>query len=424
MTQSARFCPTCLERIRNQQEEIHAWLKKYEVSKELPLYSSVDVRDAGFKMAIVDTNLFPAGFNNLCEHGLADSEKLMKAAILNRVPGGKDILIIAEEHTRNTWYLENVRILQDIIRKAGFNAKIATFLSEPTPESCGEHPFLALTTATGATVDIYCFKTILQHIQTGKEKFDLIIMNNDLSTGIPDVLRNSKIPIYPSILAVWHSRSKTHHFGHMKDLIREFAELVQMDPWQFSCLYTSVEQVDINVDGDRQKIADTASDLFQRIERKYREHQIQEKPYIVLKSDSGTYGMGVLTVEDPSEIVQMGRRTKNKLYKGKSSQIIHRYLLQEGVSTIYNIDNQVSEVVIYQIENNLVGGFYRSNSEKGERENLNSSGMEFKKICPHLKKYGDCGVHHDVNVFDIYRILARIAAIAAHREIIQLEENQ
>ncbi len=42
-------------------------------------------------------------------------------------------------------------------------------------------------------------------------------------------------------------------------------------------------------------------------------------------------------------------------------------------------------------------------------------------MCPHLKKYGDCGVHHDINEFDIYRLLARVAAIAARREITYLE---
>jgi glutamate--cysteine ligase len=109
---------------------------------------------------------------------------------------------------------------------------------------------------------------------------------------------------------------------------------------------------------------------------------------------------------------------------GKSSKVIERYLLQEGVPTIYNIDQEISEVCIYQIENNLVGGFYRSHASKGQRENLNSKGMDFKKMCPHLSKYGDCGVRHDVNIFDVYRILARIAGIAAHREIIQLEANK
>ncbi|MCK5591110.1 MAG: glutamate--cysteine ligase, partial [Candidatus Pacebacteria bacterium] len=98
-----------IEPIRAKQEKIHRWLQSYEGAKELPLYSSVDIRNAGFKAAVVDTNIFPAGFNNLCEHGLKDSEVFIREAINKRVPHCKDILIIAEEHTRNAWYLENIR---------------------------------------------------------------------------------------------------------------------------------------------------------------------------------------------------------------------------------------------------------------------------------------------------------------------------
>lgn len=108
---------------------------------------------------------------------------------------------------------------------------------------------------------------------------------------------------------------------------------------------------------------------------------------------------------------------------GKSSQAISQFLLQEGVPTIYNVAQQVSEVVIYQIENNLIGGFYRMHGSKGQRDNLNSKGMSFQTICPHSAKYGDCVAHPDINMFDVYRILARIAGIAAHREIIQLKSK-
>ena len=159
-----------MERLKVRQKDIHHWLESYEGAKELPLYSSVDIRDAGFKAAVVDTNIFPSGFNNLCEHGLADSEGLMRAAINKRVPGGKNILIIAEEHTRNTWYLENVRILQQVIVKAGFNVKIATFLGDQ-PEFCENSKYVELKTATGETVRIHCFKHILKEYEAGREKF-------------------------------------------------------------------------------------------------------------------------------------------------------------------------------------------------------------------------------------------------------------
>lgn len=410
-------------RVKSKQEEIIRRLEELECCHLIPLYSSVDIRDSGFKAAVVDTNLFPAGFNNLCEHGIEDSIKFIRQAILKRVSTAKNILIVAEEHTRNQWYLEHVRILQEIIEKAGFSARIATFLSVQ-PAFCDSAKYVELETATKQSVKVYCFKRILSEYEAGRDSFDLIIMNNDLTTGIPEILKNSRVPIYPSLQAGWHARQKSQHFQLANDLIAEFARVIDVDPWLFSCIYDAADGININEEADRMKLKDMADKLFTKIEKKYKEHNIKGKPYIVLKSDSGTYGLGVQAIEESGDILTLNRKSRNDLAKGKNAQAVERYLLQEGVPTIYYTEQDVSEVVIYQIEKNLVGGFYRTNTQKNSRENLNSPGMGFKKMCPHLKKYGDCGIHHDINVFDVYRYLARLAAIAASREIVQLEAAQ
>lgn len=411
-----------IDQIRINQNEIHKWLENYEGSNELPLYSSVDIRNAGFKLAVVDTNIFPAGFNNLCEHGLKDSIKFMRNAILKRTQNCKEILIVAEEHTRNTWYLENVRILQQLIEAAGFRVKIATFLNVQ-PSFCEKARYVELETATGYPVKIYCFNRILADFKAGCSTVDMIIMNNDLSQGIPETLKESNVPIYPSIKAGWHSRRKTSHFDYANSLLKEFSEIIDVDPWLLSCIHSDAVDINIHNENDRQSLVGKAAELIKEISSKYKEHSIDEKPYLLLKADSGTYGMGVMPVEDPSDILNFNRKRRDKLHVGKGSVVIERFLLQEGVPTIYNIDQEISEACIYQIDNNLVGGFYRSHKAKGQRDNLNSKGMVFKKMCPHLKKYGDCGVHHDVNNFDIYRILARISGIAAKKEIVQLEDQ-
>lgn len=411
------------EKVKTKQKEIYQWIRNMETLQELPLYSSVDIRNSGFKAAVVDTNLFPAGFNNICEHGIADAVLFIRAAIDTRVSNGRNILIIAEEHTRNAWYLENIRVLKDIIEKAGFHALVATFLTIQ-PSFCQNASFVVLETATGKPIEIFCFQKILNDIQNGKKHFELIILNNDLTTGIPDVLRQTGIPIYPSLHAGWHSRLKSHHFSHYDHCVKDFAQLMDVDPWFLSCLHASITDIDINCDRDRSLIADAASDLIKRVQVKYNEYNIPEKPYIFLKSDSGTYGMGVLAVYDPKDLISLNRKDRNKLFKGKGSQVIHRYILQEGISTRYQIEQKISEVCIYQIDNNLIGGFYRSHGGKTNRDNLNAQGMDFHTMCPHLRKYGECGVHHDMNVFDVYRLLARVAGIAAHREIIELETVQ
>jgi len=418
---SQTICVTC---IQNQQLKVHAWLKTYE-ENYTPIYSSVDIRDAGFKIAVVDTNLFPAGFNNLCEHGSEDAVNLFKDAIEKRVPGAKKILIAAEEHTRNTWYLENIRILQEIIQKAGYEVIIATFFNKE-PSFCEQAASaLELETAAGKTVKIHCFKRIADKIKNKETHVDLMLMNNDLMGGIPEALIDAGIPMFPSVHAGWHSRLKSEHFRHTNELMKEFAQMVGVDPWLFSCLYRVVDHLDVNKESDRQKLYIQAKELFAEIQAKYTEHQINDKPFIFIKANSGTYGLGVIPIENPEQILTLNSRKRGDLSRDKAAQEVTRFILQEGVPTIHRIDENPSEVCVYQIDNNFVGGFYRYHTGKSPRENLNSpGGMTFQKMCPHLDKYGkDCGIEHNLNIFDIYRILARIAGVAATREIKDLENS-
>ena len=251
-------------------------------------------------------------------------------------------------------------------------------------------------------------------------------MNNDLSAGIPEELKQIKIPIFPSIHAGWHARLKSEHFRHANALMKEFADIVGLDPWQFSCLYEVVDHVDVNNEPDQQRLYAAAVKLFEDIQNKYREHHVDSKPFIFIKADSGTYGMGVVPIEDPAQILELNRKNRNDLLRGKDAQTITHFLLQEGVPTIHRFEENPCEVCVYQIDNNFVGGFYRYHTNKSSRENLNSpGGMAFQKMCPHLDKYGkDCGIEHNLNIFDIYRILGRIAGVAAGREIKELEKSR
>lgn len=413
--------------ILSQKSAISNWIDQQERKEDLPLYSSVDIRDSGFKMAVVDTNLFPAGFNNLCKLTLEAAKEDLKDVIEARVPGGKRILLVTEEHTRNKWYLENVYSIQTLLKDAGFCVSVASFLDH-NPTECDEFGFITLETAKGNTLKMHCLKHVMKKMDAKESSFDLIILNNDLTTGVPDSLKDSKIPIYPSINAGWHSRLKSHHFSEANKVIQDFATEFKLDPWHFSCLYEVVSDVDINVEADRQRLYVAAQTLFKDIQTQYDRHNITEKPFIFLKADSGTYGMGVHPIESPEEILELNRKSRNKLSTGKSSQKIEQFLLQEGVPSIKSVDQQTSEACVYQMANHFVGGFYRLNNQKSNRENLNSQGMSFKTMCTsgHIecqnKQSDDCGVAFDPKI-EAYKILARLAGIAAHREIKQLESQ-
>ena len=68
----------------------------------------MDLRNSGFKLAPVDTNLFPGGFNNLKPEFLPLCVQAAMAAVQKLCPDAKGALLIPENHTRNQYYLQNV----------------------------------------------------------------------------------------------------------------------------------------------------------------------------------------------------------------------------------------------------------------------------------------------------------------------------
>ena len=101
------------------QSAIEAWLRRQWLATPAPIYASVDLRNAGFKLAPVDTNLFPAGFNNLNPAFLPLCVQAMQAAIERLCPTASRVLIVPESHTRNTYYLESLATLAGIVVQAG-----------------------------------------------------------------------------------------------------------------------------------------------------------------------------------------------------------------------------------------------------------------------------------------------------------------
>ena len=97
---------------------IDAWFRKQWIKYPAPFYTSIDLRNSGYKIAPVDTNLFPAGFNNLD----SDLDFLYIAAVqhaLERIsPVLTKVFIISENHTRNKFYLSSIDSLSNIIRKS------------------------------------------------------------------------------------------------------------------------------------------------------------------------------------------------------------------------------------------------------------------------------------------------------------------
>ncbi len=406
----------------NDQTRTEEWLSQQEL-EGVPLCTSVDIRDAGFKMAVVDTNLFPAGFNNLCGLSLDEASLIFREAIESKHPHCQSVVIVAEEHTRNAWYLQNVFSLQQLIEKAGYHVKVVAPLVVEPEVFCENISKLELTTALGDTLQVYPLDAFVECQKKGRDDVDLVIVNNDLIEGIPQSLLNLDLPIYPSLMAGWHVRRKSSHFAHMNEVVANFTREQGLDPWLHSCLFRVCERVDINNFDDRHRIAQEAEALLQEIQTKYDEYGITQKPFLFLKADYGTYGMGVQAIEEPQEIIDFNRKMRNKMHKGKSARVIDQFLLQEGVPSALEVEGKTSEVCLYQLNNCFIGAFYRVHGDKNDRQNLNAQGMCFRKICAegdhaHRERCEqNCYLDHKAENLEKYKILARLAGIAAYQEI-------
>ncbi|NDG85751.1 MAG: glutamate--cysteine ligase, partial [Proteobacteria bacterium] len=55
------------EKLIRHHKAVEDWFAAKFAEFPAPFYCSVDIRDSGDKVAPVDCNLFPAGFNNICE---------------------------------------------------------------------------------------------------------------------------------------------------------------------------------------------------------------------------------------------------------------------------------------------------------------------------------------------------------------------
>ena len=118
------------------------------------------------------------------------------------------------------------------------------------------------------------------------------LLNNDLSEGIPDYLNDVKQIILPSKNIGWTKRSKSEHFDYYSDVARYFSKLINIDPWLINPEFRNCVKINFKTKQGEDCLIYNAEKLFSIINSKYNEYGINEKPFIIIKADSGTYGMG------------------------------------------------------------------------------------------------------------------------------------
>jgi glutamate--cysteine ligase len=415
------FKRSIAEKIKAKDSEIREWYSLRAKDAPPPLYCSVDLRDSGKKIVPVDSNLFPAGFNNVCPADHRTAPPIFREALLARAraagtPDPKRVLILPEFHTTNTYYLENLYYLQTLVETAGFEVRIG-WLSEP---AISERLELESASKKKLFAEAIRVENELVVVGTGKDTFtpDVILLNNDFSGGAPAVLDTIKQPILPSHHLGWHTRKKSEHFRHYNKLAKEFADIAGFDPWIIQIETEVVDGVDFNEDLGIDQVADAVERVLAKTKAAYVAHGIETEPFAFVKNNAGTYGIGIMVAHTAEEIRKMNRRTKNKMSVGKNKRAINSLVVQEGVPTATLVDRLASEPVIYLFGCEHIGGFLRTNTERGVEENLNSQGMVFRKLCmSDLREETEEGKGPDMSLEQVYGAVARISALATGLEL-------
>ena len=396
------------------QATIEQWFRARFRETPAPFYTSVDLRNAGFKLAPVDTNLFPAGFNNLNPAFRPLCVQALQVEVEKICPTARGVLLVPENHTRNQFYFESLATLAELVSQAGFRVRIGSLLPDVTePRS--------IDLASGRRLTLEPLNRVGNKLRSGDFEPCFVLLNNDLSGGRPAILEGLSQPVVPPLALGWRNRLKSTHFSHYRQLAADFAALIHIDPWLIDPVFRNCGQIDFQKRAGEDCLAHNVEAVLGEMRAKYRAYGIAQEPFVIVKADAGTYGMAIMTVRSAADMQELNRKQRTKMAHIKEGQPVTHVLVQEGVPTFetWGPAQAYAEPVVYMIGQFVVGGFYRVHTERGPEENLNAPGMHFEPLafadtcaCPDPR----LGPDASPNRFYAYGVIARLASLAAAHE--------
>ncbi|MEY4268385.1 MAG: hypothetical protein RIS90_2920 [Pseudomonadota bacterium] len=399
------------QRVLDSMPAIERWFRLEWMEHTPPFYSAVDLRNAGFKLAPVDTNLFPGGWHNLTPEMLPLAVQAAMAAIEKICPEARNLLVIPENQLRSTFYLANLAQLRRIFHMAGLHVRLGSI-----------DPAIKKTT----TIELPNGESVtLEPVIRGKRRLGVkdfdpctILLNNDLSAGVPGILEEiHEQYLLPPLHAGWSTRRRSTHFKCYEEVAKRLGKLLGVDPWLIHPVFERCAGVDPGRPADLDRLGAQVDAVLTKVRRKYKEYGIKEKPFVVVKSDNGSRDVGMVTVRDARNLAELGQALQ-----GRTGAIGPQDLLvQEGVLTRERINDAVAEPVVYMMDRYVVGGFYRIHADRGVDEDLSAPGASFVPLAfeqsTHLPQPGVKPGASVPNRFYMYGVVARLAMLAASYEL-------
>jgi len=405
------------QRILDSMSAIERWFRLEWMEHTPPFYTSVDVRNAGFKLAPVDTNLFPNSWNILTPDMLPLAVQAAQAAIEKICPEARNLLIVPDNQIDNSFYLTNLAQLRRVFQMAGLNVRIGS-ISPDVKKS------ISIDLPHGESITLE--PVVRTKGRIGVKDFDpcTILLNNDLRAGVPGILEDlHEQYLLPPLHAGWTNRRKSAHSKAFEEVSKRFGKLIGVDHWLINPMFDKCADVDFSSEAGVQGLIAKTEGLLAKIRKKHKEYGIKEKPFVVLKPDNGDPRMAILTVRDAKELETL--RTQ-ALHSGasapaKDSSAVFEVLIQEGVLTCERVNDAVAEPVVYMMDRYVVGGFYRVHPKRKVDESLNAPGSSFVPLAfaesTHLPQPGIKPGASAPNRFYMYGVIGRLAMLAASYEL-------
>jgi len=405
------------QRVLESMPAIERWFRLEWMEHTPPIYCSAELRNAGFKLAPVDTHLFPTGFNNLTPEMAPLAVQSAMAAIEKICPEAKNLLLVPETRT-HSFYLMHLQRLVETFTQAGLNVRLGTL------DSAIQVP-TKLTLPDGS--ELLLEPLVRSKRRLGLKDFDpcTILLNNELADGAPAVLQGlHEQYLLPPLHAGWAVRRKSKHAQSYEEVAKKFSKLLGMDPWLINPWHARCEQVDMAQPAGLDCVQTQADALLTKVRKKYKEYGINERPFVVIKPDAGSTGSGarVWMVRDVKDIATWQEHLRSSATGSDAPpDLPQEVILQEGVPTFERLNEAMAEPVICMIDRYVVGGYYRVHPERGADDSLNAPGSAYVPLAfaqnHQLPRPGVKPGASTPNRFYLYGVIGRLAMLAASYEL-------
>ncbi len=390
--------------LESKRQEITDWMNKKRQQVPIPIYGSVDIRDAGWKIGVVDANHFPAGFNNVSNDDKPALAELLSKHIHREYSDCSWVHLYPESHTRNKGYIENISALKELLLLGGFKCTVGSLEFEGIGHLMGLSGPLKIDHVESKNLEGKDVLVIDGAIP------DLVLLNNDLTDGLIDGIADLSVSPPPSM--GWHRRRKSQHYQVLQGYVDEISEILGIDSWFLMPDWFVSKDKCLDKEACRIELAAEVDTFLESLQEKYESLGIERKPVVFIKNDRGTYGLGIMAVESGQQLLDLSNRKMKKLMYSKGGVDVENFLIQEGIPTSLSTeDGAPVEPVVYLVDGQAASWFYRINSKRSDIQNLNSPSAKFESFAQSGRRYGE-------HAFGWHALVAELSMLAMGQELL------